>query len=88
MSAADPELLAFVEGIERHLRRLKGAEVVLSPEEFALARQWHGARVSLARVLAAIDEKHADGGPPRSLLYYRGAIEEPAGDRPQRATRG
>jgi hypothetical protein len=86
VSAPDPDLLAYVEGIERHLRRFKGAEVVLSPPEFALARTWHAAGIPLTRVLAGIDGAQEDGAPPRSLLFYRRRVEEPSDQGSRRRT--
>ena len=49
------ELEAYVLAIERHLRTWRGAEHVLSPRDFALARSWYEAGVPLAHVLVGID---------------------------------
>ena len=51
----DPDLDAFVLAIETAFRRRRGKEHVLSPRDFALARGFHEASVSLATVLVAID---------------------------------
>jgi len=71
----DPELVAFVEAIEAHLGRLRGAEHVLSPRDFALARGWHAAGVALADVLTALDAAHAETGQSPSLAFCRKRIE-------------
>ncbi|HEY7700493.1 MAG TPA: hypothetical protein VIE88_18845, partial [Vicinamibacteria bacterium] len=57
----DPGLEAFVEGIETHLRLRRGAERHMSPPDFARARTFYRAGVSLAEVLTAIDEELASG---------------------------
>lgn len=67
----DPALVAYVEAIEAHLGRLRGAEHVLTPRDFALARSWHGAGVALADLLAALDAAHAETGQPPSLAFCR-----------------
>lgn len=57
------DLEVYVAAVERHLSARRGAEHVLSPPDFALARSWHGAGVPLATLLAGIDrafEEHDD----------------------------
>ena len=56
--ARDAELEAFASAIEEALRVRRGREHVLSPRDFALARGWHEAGVSLATVLVAISGRH------------------------------
>ena len=45
--ARDPELEAFVEAIEQAFRARRGKEHVLAPREFALAKGFYEAGVSL-----------------------------------------
>jgi hypothetical protein len=84
----DEALVAYVEGIEAGLRTRRGADHVLSPPDFALARSWHAAGVPLATVLVAIDLAF-DAGPqaPSSLAALRRRVEELAavGPRPPAA---
>lgn len=68
-------LEAYVLAIERHLARHRGAEHVLSPRDFALAKQWHAAALPLAAVLAGIDRAAASDGGATSLLRCRRLIE-------------
>ena len=72
----DEGLLAFVEAIEGALRAKRGAEHVLSPRDFALARGWHEAGVPLAAVLVAIDLAFAQDPGTSSLTVLRRRIEE------------
>jgi hypothetical protein len=71
----DAGLETFVDAIEAALRARRGKDHVLSPHDFALARGWHGAGVSLATVLVAIDEAFESIRPVARLLppSHRGA---------------
>lgn len=80
-------LVEYVEAIESHLSRLRGVDHVLSPPDFALARSWQAAGVSLAEVLAAIDEA-AERGPLSSLRGCRKRVEAGAGRDPARRRSG
>ncbi len=71
----DLSLEAYVEGIEHHLRARRGAEHVLSPRDFALARGWHEAGVPLATVLVGIDRAF-ESADVTSLAYCRRRVEE------------
>jgi hypothetical protein len=72
----DPELEAFVEAIEQAFRARRGKEHVLAPREFALARGYHEAGVSLATVLVAIDAAFEADPRTASLAACRRRIEE------------
>ncbi len=72
---SDPSLLAYVEAIEAALGRRLGREHLLSPPDFALARAWHRAEVSISNVLAGIDEAFASGLEPHSLGLCRRFVE-------------
>jgi len=81
----DEALVAYVEGIEAVLRARRGADHVLSPRDFALARSWHEAGVPLASVLVAIDLAFdTDPRTPPGLAALRRRVEElaPVGPRP------
>jgi hypothetical protein len=75
----------YVEAIESHLRARRGTEHVLSPRDFALARTWFSAGVSLATVLVGIDRAFDAGVRVSSLYFCRRAVEEllASGPRPQ-----
>src|SRR5262245_18140515 len=81
----DPELEAYVAAIEGHLRARRGAETMLSPRDFSLARSWHDAGVPLATVLVGIDRAFAHDESVSSVTYCRRRVEElaAAGPRPQ-----
>ena len=83
---ADADLEAYVEAIEAHLRARRGAEHILSPHDFALARSWHQAGVPLATVLVGIDRAFDAGADVTSLAFCRRRIEDlvAAGPRPER----
>ncbi len=85
--ARDPELDAFVEAIEAELRTRRGKEHVLSPRDFALARGYHEAGVSLATVLVAIDAAFERDPATASLAACRRRIEELAVPSAGRAAR-
>lgn len=70
--------------LERHFSARRGAEHVLSPPDFALAREWHGAGVPLAAALAAIDQAFEAGPAPASLQPCRRLLEAPAPRAPGR----
>jgi len=72
----DPGLEAFVEAIETTLRARRGKDHVLSPRDFALARGWHEAGVSLAIVLVAIDAAFERDPATASLTLCRRRVEE------------
>ncbi len=52
----DDDLDAFVSAIERHWGMRGGRERALAARDFALARSWFDAGMSLTTVLAGIDE--------------------------------
>jgi hypothetical protein len=81
----DPDVEAFVNAIEGHFRARRGADHILSPRDFALARGWHQAGVPLATVLVGIDRSFDAGEPVTSLSFCRRRVEEllAAGARPQ-----
>lgn len=81
----DPGVEAYVEAIESHLRARRGVDHILSPSEFALARAWYRAGVSLATVLVGIDRAFDSGASASSLIFCRRSVEElvAAGPRPQ-----
>jgi len=72
----DVELEAFAAAIEAALRARRGREHVLSPRDFALARGWHEAGVSLATVLVAIDAAFERDPQTTSLALCRRRVEE------------
>lgn len=73
----EPEGLdAYVDAIESHFRTRKGAEVTLSPRDFALARAWHQAGVPLAVVLLGIDSAFEGDASASSLSFCRRRIED------------
>ena len=74
-----PVLEAFVEAIEAAMRSRRGKEHVLSPRDFALARGWHEAGVSLATVLVAIDAAFERDPTTASLALVRRRVEDLAG---------
>jgi hypothetical protein len=69
LTAPESDLPAYVDAIEGHLERLRGRRVSLVGNEFALARSFHAAGVSLASVLAAIDRACEAAGPVVSLAF-------------------
>jgi hypothetical protein len=90
--------VAYVDAIERHLRAGRGAEAVLSPHDFALARTWFAGGLPLATVLRVLDEA-ADTRPGgvTSLAYVERAVRaaarlseprSPAGTAARAATKG
>ena len=80
----DAAVEAYVEAIEAHLRARRGAEHILSPRDFALARSWHQAGVPLATVLVGIDRAFDSGADVTSLAFCRRRVEDlvAAGPRP------
>jgi hypothetical protein len=72
----DAGLEAFVEAIEATMRARRGKEHVLSPRDFALARGWHEAGVSLATVLVAIDAAFEKDPATASLALCRRRVED------------
>jgi hypothetical protein len=72
----DLALEAFAEAIEAHLRTRRGVDHVLSPREFALARDWHDAGVALATVLLAIDLAFDAEPSISSLAFCRRRVEQ------------
>lgn len=83
----DAELDAFVDAIEAAFRARRGKEHVLSPRDFALARGFHEAGVSLATVLVAIDAAFERDAATASLAACRRRVEELAAPAPGRAAR-
>ena len=84
----DPELEAYVEAIEGHLRARRGVDHILSPRDFALARGWHDAGVPLATVLVGMDRAfEAARTDVTSLAYCRRRVEELASAGPGPARR-
>lgn len=69
------DLEAFVVAIERHFSTKSGSQHVLSPRDFALAREWHAAGVPLATVLAGVDRVMAREPDVASLRYCRRSVE-------------
>ncbi len=67
----DPDLEAYVEAIEGHLRARRGVEHILSPRDFALARKWHEAAVPLATVLVGMDRAFESAREVTSLAFCR-----------------
>jgi hypothetical protein len=74
--ARDPELERYVEAIESEFRTRRGREHVLQPRDFALARGFYEAGVSLATVLVAIDAAFAHDPRTAGLAQCRRRIEE------------
>jgi hypothetical protein len=66
----------YVEAIESHLKARRGVDHALSPRDFALARTWFNAGVSLATVLVGIDRAFDAGARVSSLAFCRRAVEE------------
>ena len=83
----DPELEGYVEAIEGHLRARRGVDHILSPRDFALARAWHAAGVSLATVLVGMDRAFEASPEITSLSYCRRRVEELAAAGPGARTR-
>jgi hypothetical protein len=83
-------LEAYVEAIESHFRTRKGAEVTLTPRDFALARSWHQSGVPLAVVLLGIDAAFLADPQASSLSFCRRRIEDlaVAGSSPAAASGG
>jgi hypothetical protein len=71
----DDDLEAYVDAIERHFRARRGAEHVLTPRDFALARSWHRAGIPLATVLVGLDAAFDAGQQATSLAYCRQRVE-------------
>jgi hypothetical protein len=83
----DPALEDYVEAIEASLRTRRGADHVLSPREFALARAWYEAGTPLATVLVAIDLAFDADPSVSSLVLCRRRVEQLAtGASPTTAT--
>jgi len=70
------DLEAYVLAIERHFRAWRGAEHVLHPRDFALARGWHEAGLPLAHVLVGIDRAFEADEKASSLAFCRRRVEE------------
>src|SRR5687767_13512254 len=68
-------LEAYVLAIERHLSSHRGAQHVLSPRDFALAKAWHAAALPLAAVLAGIDRAAERDAGVSSLSRCRRHVE-------------
>lgn len=63
-----------MDAIERHLRAGRGAEVILSPHEFALARTWFAGGLPLGTVLRVLGEAARKRGGAVSLAYVERAV--------------
>ena len=85
----DETLVAYVEAIEAGLRTRRGADHVLAPRDFALARGWYEAGVPLATVLVAIDLAFETDPATAGLAVLRRRVEELAalGPRPEALSR-
>jgi hypothetical protein len=81
----DRGLTAYVESIEGHFRARRGAQTVLSPRDFALARAWYQAGVPLAAVLLGLDSTFEADASVASLSFCRRRIEDLAGAGPRQA---
>jgi len=68
-------LEAYLVAIERHFSTHRGAEHVLSPRDFALAKAWHAAGLPLAAVLAGIDRAAERDPGVSSLLRCQRLVE-------------
>jgi Arc/MetJ family transcription regulator len=65
----------YAAAIEAHLRARRGANHILSPRDFALARSWYEAGISLASVLVGIDRAFDEGAHVASLAFCRPRVE-------------
>jgi len=72
----DGGLEAFIDAIEAVLRARRGKEHTLSPRDFALARGWYEAGVSLATVLVAIEAAFEKDPSTSSLALCRRRVDE------------
>jgi hypothetical protein len=70
------ELESYVEAIEAHFRARRGAEHILSPRDFQVARAWHQAGVPLATVLVGIDRAFEADPKVSSLSFCRRRVQE------------
>jgi hypothetical protein len=70
------DLEAYVQSIERHFCTWRGADHILSPKDFALARSWHEAGVPLAHVLVGVDRAFESDPQASSLTFCRRRVEE------------
>jgi hypothetical protein len=85
----DPGLEGYVVALESALRGQRGVDHVLTPREFALARGWYDAGVSLATVLVAVDLAFEADPSVSSLALCRRRVEQLAAGGPDRgATTG
>ncbi|HLA77268.1 MAG TPA: hypothetical protein VJU18_06795 [Vicinamibacteria bacterium] len=78
----DPELEAYVEAVEGHLRARRGVDHILTPRDFALARSWQRGGLPLATVLVGMDRAFASGDALTSLAHCRRFVEELAASGP------
>ena len=72
----DPDVEAYVEAIEAHLRARRGVEHILSPRDFGIARAWHERGMPLATALVGIDLAFEDGQRVTSLAFCRRRVED------------
>ena len=72
---SEPELLAYVEAIERRLTRLRGREHVLPPRDFDLVRRWQRAGLPVVTILDVLEEAWASGDTGTSLTFLARRIE-------------
>ena len=84
-SGGDREVTAYVEAIEATFRARRGTDHVLTPRDFALAKSWFQAGISLATVLVGVDQAFESEPAPSSLAYCRRRVEELAPPSSRRA---
>jgi hypothetical protein len=72
----------YFQAVEEHVVRLRGAPLILSPDDWHLAAAWQERRIPLGTVLRAISQVFATAAargrraPIQSLAYCRHAVEE------------
>ncbi len=81
----DEGLTAYVEAIEASFRARRGQDQALSPRDFALAKSWFQAGISLATVLVGVDQAFEAEPGTSSLAYCRRRVEELAPPSSRRA---
>lgn len=72
----DADLEAYVQAIEGHFRARRGADHVLSPRDFGLARSWYRAGIPLATVLVGMDRAFELAGNATSLAFCQRNIQD------------
>jgi hypothetical protein len=84
-TGGDEGLTAYVEAIEATFRARRGKDHALSPRDFALARGWFQAGISLATVLVGVDLAFEADPDTSSLSYCRRRVEDIAPPSSRRA---